>query len=73
VIARLSKAGILRLRVAPSSPMGGRPTRQWQVNPPLRLDADSWRKPPKPPKPRKSETSRSSETSETSKTTDDPD
>ena len=40
VIDRLSKAGILRLHVAPSSSQGGRPTRRWVVNPALREDAD---------------------------------
>jgi hypothetical protein len=40
VIARLSKAGILRLHVVASSPGGGRPTRRWRVNPALREDAD---------------------------------
>ena len=36
VIARLSKAGILRLHVILSSSSGGRPTRRWLVNPALR-------------------------------------
>jgi len=40
VIARLSKAGILRLHVILSSSSGGRPTRRWLVNPALREDAD---------------------------------
>ena len=40
VIDRLSKAGILRLHVAPSSSQGGRPMRRWVVNPALREDAD---------------------------------
>ena len=40
VIARLSKAGILRLHVMLSSSSGGRPTRRWLVNPALREDGD---------------------------------
>ena len=40
VIARLSKAGILRLHVILSSSSGGRPTRRWLVNPALREEAD---------------------------------
>ena len=40
VIARLSKAGILRLHVILSSSSGGRPTRRWLVNPALREEAE---------------------------------
>jgi hypothetical protein len=39
VITRLSKAGILQMRVS-SSARGGRPIRRWQINPALRDEGD---------------------------------